>query len=101
MMLSFLFAIIFVLGIVSLSYSSHVNEYNEEYFRFQIDKSLSSIKQILDINKNPTIAQNVPHQYDDKYKLGNNNETTILTYSTSHIIDECYEHYYFSYEYIN
>jgi hypothetical protein len=43
--------------------------FHEEQFRELVKKALVSVQKILNVNRNPRIAQDMDHQYDDKYAL--------------------------------
>jgi len=43
--------------------------YNEHVFKAKIGQTLIEIKKILDNTRNPVLAEEVPHVYDDKYIL--------------------------------
>ena len=43
--------------------------FHEEQFRELVKKALDSVQKILNVNRNPRIAQDMDHQYDDKYAL--------------------------------
>ncbi len=41
----------------------------EGAFKAKVDAALAEIRTILDTARNPLIAEEVPHRYDDKYAL--------------------------------
>ena len=43
--------------------------FHEQQFRELVKKALDSVQTILDVNRNPRIAEDMDHQYDDKYAL--------------------------------
>ena len=46
-----------------------ISNFSASIFRDQIDSALISIKKSLDVNVVPKAAEDVPHSYDDKFKL--------------------------------
>ncbi|MGK3741120.1 MAG: hypothetical protein ACI90V_007970 [Bacillariaceae sp.] len=46
-------------------------DFNEEVFKASVDEALHSVRRVLDINRNPTLAEDVDHNYNDKFKLAN------------------------------
>ena len=59
-----------------------MQSYNENRFREQVDASLKTIKQILNVTRHPVLAEEVQHQYVDKYGLseylGNTSIAAVL-----------------------
>ena len=43
--------------------------FDEVVFRGNVDKAIDEIRTILDTTRNPKLADEVPHNYDDKYLL--------------------------------
>jgi len=43
--------------------------FNEHLFRHNVDKALGTVQKILDTTRNPTLAQDQDHQYQDKFDL--------------------------------
>jgi hypothetical protein len=48
---------------------SPYSHFNEQVFRSSVDKALETVKQILEVNRKPLLAEKVDHQYEDKYEL--------------------------------
>jgi len=58
--------------------ASFSETWNEHRFRTKTREALVRVKNILDTNKEPTNAEEVPHVYDDKYALANYLTNTAL-----------------------
>jgi hypothetical protein len=46
-----------------------MHDYNESELKSRIEAALKRVRQILDHTRNPQLAEDVPHVYDDKYAL--------------------------------
>ena len=46
-----------------------LHEFSDSRFRSQVSTALGTIKKVLDTNRNTVIAEDVPHEYTDKYYL--------------------------------
>jgi hypothetical protein len=46
-----------------------MDTHEEAEFREMVERALTRIRTVLETNKNPTYAADVPHRYDDKYLL--------------------------------
>ncbi len=46
-----------------------MDTFNEHRFQTQVDAALSSIRTVLDNTRQPRLAADVPHAYQDKYLL--------------------------------
>jgi len=55
-----------------------MNEIQEVVFRQKVDDALKAVERILELNRNPQLAQDVDHQYADKYDLVNQMSNTAL-----------------------
>ena len=42
---------------------------NEARFKPQVDTAVQKIKEILGLTRNPVLAENVPHEYEDKFGI--------------------------------
>lgn len=55
--------------------------FDEEKFRFQVDKALKTVSTILDTTRNPRYAEEQDHVYEDKYALADiMTNTAIASY---------------------
>jgi hypothetical protein len=50
----------------------------DEHFRSKVDQALVVVKQILDNNRNPVVASDVHHEYQDKFILATSLTNTTL-----------------------
>jgi hypothetical protein len=48
-----------------------MTSYSEAQFQSKVDSALNQIKTVLHVNRQPTLAENVHHKYEDKYHLAN------------------------------
>mmetsp|Transcript_652 Transcript_652/g.1139 ORF Transcript_652/g.1139 Transcript_652/m.1139 type:complete len:988 (+) Transcript_652:115-3078(+) len=48
---------------------SPYGRFNEQVFRSSVDKAMKTVQQILEANRNPQMAGDVDHKYENKYKL--------------------------------
>jgi len=49
--------------------SPRYSHFNEQVFRSSVDNAMKIVQQILEANRNPRMAEDVDHQYENKYKL--------------------------------
>ena len=47
-----------------------MQSYQEQRFQQQVQAALKQVATVLENNRNPRVAADVPHKYDDKYLLG-------------------------------
>jgi hypothetical protein len=57
--------------------------YNEYQFKQRVDNTINQLKTILDVNRNPLIAAQVPHKYEDKYLLAEQLTRNCIATSTN------------------
>ncbi|OEU13881.1 hypothetical protein FRACYDRAFT_262424 [Fragilariopsis cylindrus CCMP1102] len=59
-------------------------DFNEEVFKASVDEALHSVRRVLDINRSPRLhlAEDVDHNYSDKFKLANLLTNTAIISST-------------------
>ena len=59
-------------------------DFNEEVFKASVDEALHSVRRVLDINRSPRLhlAEDVDHNYNDKFKLANLLTNTAIISST-------------------
>ena len=59
-------------------------DFNEEVFKASVDEALHSVRRVLDINRSPHLhlAEDVDHNYNDKFKLANLLTNTAIISST-------------------
>jgi len=43
--------------------------FHEQQFRSQVESALELVQQVLDVNRKPRLAEDMDHEYDDKYAL--------------------------------
>jgi hypothetical protein len=43
--------------------------FHEQQFRSQVESALDSVQRVLDVNRKPRLAEDMDHEYDDKYAL--------------------------------
>eukprot|EP00934_Nitzschia_sp_Nitz4_P000039 Nitzschia sp. Nitz4//scaffold22_size323478//192982//195967//NITZ4_000553-RA/size323478-augustus-gene-0.206-mRNA-1//1//CDS//3329543073//39//frame0 len=53
-------------------------DYNQALFERKVSEALKTVQRILDVNRNPRLAGDVDHFYEDKYSLANTITNTAL-----------------------
>ena len=46
-----------------------MNTFNEVRFKLRVEEAMRQVKTVLDNEKSPHLAEDVPHEYQDKYLL--------------------------------
>ena len=54
-------------------------QYNEHAMRQRVEQALTVVKMVLDSTRRPAFPNDVPHEYNDKYKLAEVVATTALS----------------------
>eukprot|EP00980_Cylindrotheca_fusiformis_P013276 scaffold3375_cov153-Cylindrotheca_fusiformis.AAC.1 len=53
-------------------------QFNEEVFRSDVAKALKGVEQILEVHRHPQLAEDVDHEYVNKYELANRMVNTSI-----------------------
>lgn len=59
-----------------------MEQFNDHLFQAKINRSLSAVRKIISTNKNPVLASNVQHVYDDKFLLATFLTNTFISANT-------------------